>query len=154
MLGESNLFWGKSCHFGRASVHYIKSTNKSWHGSEPPLFWQCQDLESACYCQSSFKGSCQRIKVDGDVIGAMIINIEYQYHQYNHHNCENQNIIDKNRFTGALTRTHAHFLIVLLWVEIVIWDLRLVFEIWDYELRLWFEIWDCDLFLRQNQHSW
>ena len=36
-----------------ASVHYIKSKNKAWHGSDSPLFLQCQDLATAYYLKCS-----------------------------------------------------------------------------------------------------
>ena len=36
-------------------VHFIKSTKKSWHGSDCPPFWVCQGFGSACYCNPSLR---------------------------------------------------------------------------------------------------
>ena len=64
MEGKWPPFWGKLLHLGAnlsllwvhyhfrlAFVHFIKSTKKSWHGSDPPPFlgvpgfWQCLSLQ-------------------------------------------------------------------------------------------------------------
>ena len=51
-LGGVFHFWGESDNFRLASVHYIKSTKKSWHGQNPvppflamPGFWEFEDRQ-------------------------------------------------------------------------------------------------------------
>ena len=52
MRTNSSLLW-VYYHLNLAFVHFIKSTRKSWHGSDPPPFWQCKDFGSASYCNPS-----------------------------------------------------------------------------------------------------
>ena len=53
MGANLSLLW-VNYHFSLAFVHFIKSTRKSWHGSDPPSpFWVCQDFGSAYPCNPS-----------------------------------------------------------------------------------------------------
>ena len=60
---EIFTFWGQIYHFYGSFItlgwplHFIKSTRKILAWVSPPPFWQCQDLESALYVNSSQTGT-------------------------------------------------------------------------------------------------